>query len=1111
MASGYFTAEQPTGIDLTAHDNGDASPMEDFITLFVKAGFQGNSTLGIQLGNPTGYKDNAVFTAYAQNKPQPSSTLGLASLLEVENSQVDLLGRDRFASVTDQDKLSAATAEKTWVIPVSEWQYLTIPKRLFVVNNAFDFANVNTVRISFNNVAKTTACFSDIFLFGGGVDHSGGAATAQGTSDAASSGLQGTYKYKLTYKNSTTGNRSNPTAATQVAKNVNRAGVTLSNIPVSADAQVDFVEVWRTVGSGSSDYFKIAEIANGVTSFVDEVADHDSLDSTPGVAVMTNEALQFDNDVPDSDFDQHVILRLRSYWISSTVGKRGRLFFSPVGRPESFDGFIEVSKAGDPLHRLAVLNGTLYIFSESKVYRIDEDSAGFLLSREIGGVPGVQFAQRRTVVATPKGLFWQATDGIRAFDGTRSILVNPDPIQRVFRGESAEGLSAFEGTVATFARGEYFISDGTQCLAVNIEDIGWRNVGFGDITAFFYEYDTDKLVAGRTSNTQLIEEEGVFTDAGSSIPVEWETPAMDGPNDAVVVVERVFIDMDPDSNTITPILVHRFDTITLTAQSGSGRRTFEDEVQVMVLKPSVRLTGNAASQVAVYDIELEVRNLVLGINLQGGNRIEVTGRYREDVGSGQIVFEIHPDQNATTDLTQLGRLFIIDRFVVESNTNSTDVVPSLILLNTTVTLATITTSARGFTEYDLDRVGQLQEVRLAGDFTVAGTLPSIYRVEIYLRELELGMVIDTNTGEPRRRGVPCRAAVPTTALNFEVPPGDRSWDDAAVAMIIDRVTFDINTDSTALTPVIQRKTGGAITLTDVNTSARNHVTQQVDRMGTVVQFDLQGDFITNAVQPYGIEMYFRPVILGLNVTSGERRIQQVARTNDPSGGLTWEIQPLKQEFSELGSLYWVERVVVEANTNSNDLALTYTDGLGNSITIGTVNNAARGYTEFSVERPGPIRAVVTTTDLTQDIELYGIEMFIRPVALTVSDRTGSAGVNVKHDGKMIDQTSGLTFDVDPFRNELDGDAFVPLIELLILDANTGGNSVTPRIVTEIGTIILEAFSSTTRETKVYDVHRIGNIQEVQLQGDFASGIAIYDLQVLVRSLELGINVTSNAQ
>lgn len=987
MADAKYRIIPSSAANFNLHTGGDVSPPEDFITLFVKAPFTTQSNMTMTLLSSS-FSNSGFFLFRAENRAQPASTLGLASILEVQNAVPDLLGRDRFASVTDADQLSIAAAEKTWIVPSDGWQFVAVPKRAFVQNNSFDFAAVTIIQIDFKNIDAGECCFSDLLLVGGGVDHSGSTPDAQGTTDEASSGLQGTYKYRITYYNSTTGNRSNPSVSTQVAENVNRGSVELTNLPVSPDSQVDKIEIWRTVGGGA-DFFKIAEIDDTDGSFVDEVADHDSLDSREGVAVMSNLALRFDNAPPEDHFDQHVILRLQAFWISNESGWQGRLMFSPIGRPESFSDFVEVSRVGDPLHRLVVHNGILYVFSESKVYRIDDSAdqrtgINYILSRELGGVPGVQFAQRRTVVSTPRGVVWQAPDGVRAFDGARCVLVNPDAIQKVFRGESAENLSAFEGIVATYARNEYYISDGTQTLAVDIEGLGWRDVGFDDLTALFYEYDTDKLVGGRETATQLLEEEGTFDDNGAGIPLEWETPAIDGPNDSVQIVERVFIDMDPNNNTVNSLLINRFDTVTLTQQTGSGRRTFEEDVELMVLKPSMRFSASSTARVTLYDVELEVRDLTMGINV-GPNRVEVTGRYREDVSNGQIRFDIKPDQAATALLDQTGRLLVVDRIAIETNTGSEDLVPSLVIHGDTVTLPTINNSARAFVVTEIDRIGQLESVILAGNFTVTGTRPQVFRVELYMREL----------------------------------------------------------------------------------------------------------------------------VLGVNLTSGAERLTVPGRAPTPASGATFEMQPIRQELNQQGTLIWVERVVVEADTDSNDLDLTYTDGLGNAITIGTVNTSSRTYTEFTLETPTPMRALNITSDLTDDIQIFGIEMHVRPVALTIQDRTGGNAVNVKHDGKMITQTSAVVFDVDPFRNETDGERYIPLIETLSLDIDPGGTEITPKIVTELETLFLTSVSNDGRATQVWDINRVGNIQSVELTGDFTSDVALYDVQVQVRSLDLGVNMVED--
>ena len=48
--------------------------------------------------------------------------------------------------------------------------------------------------------------------------------------------------------------------------------------------------------------------------------------------------------------------------------------------------------------------------------------------------------------------------------------------------------------VATFARDEYLLSDGSQTLALSVRDGAWRALGFG-CSALFYELDVDAIVA----------------------------------------------------------------------------------------------------------------------------------------------------------------------------------------------------------------------------------------------------------------------------------------------------------------------------------------------------------------------------------------------------------------------------------------------------------------------------------------------------------------------------------------------------------------------------------------------------------------------------------------
>lgn len=228
--------------------------------------------------------------------------------------------------------------------------------------------------------------------------------------------------------------------------------------------------------------------------------------------------------------------------------------------------------------------------------------------------------------------------------------------------------------------------------------------------------------------------------------------------------------------------------------------------------------------------------------------------------------------------------------------------------------------------------------------------------------------------------------------------------------------------------------------------------------------------------------------------------------------LVWEVQPIFQGLNQQGSLYWVERAVIEYAANTvESLAVEYVDGLGNTIAVGTLDSStSRTYDEFSIEAPAPIREFrIDIGNLDEDVEVYGVEVYVRPVICTVQDRT-RPGELVKIDGKMIDQTQSIIFDMDPYTNLTDGELFIPLIESLSIDADTSAVTLAPKIVTELGTIFLDEFSSNSRATQTYDINQVGNILYVQIDGDFTTGVALYDIQLQMRSLDLGINIVEDA-
>lgn len=976
--TGNLTYLPPVNLDLTAHTSGDVSPEEDLFVFWFKIDpiVSSSARLAVFLYSGNDNRNHATYEMRTENKRVPANVLGAASLLQVKNAQGDLVSQSDFLGEADKNDILAEIAEKTWIQQTDEVQFAAIPKKLFRPTSSFTFADVHRIAFIFHNIEdRAQICVGDIILVGGGKNEAGA-----GTAEKSRGGVQGTYRYRVTFLNSTTGNRSNPGTVTQIARDVNRGYVALSGLPVSSDPQVDAREIWRTMGDGTR-FFKIATIDDNVTTtFDDQVADFSGLDSQPGVDVMSSEELPLDNDVPFDDHEQHVILKMTAFWISADAAKGGRIYYSPIGRPESQKGYIDVTQGGDKLQRMVVYQGILYAFSEAKLFRIQGTDP--YIAYEISGVPGVSTVSKHTVVSSPFGIIWCAQDGIRICNGSTSRLLNFDPIGRVFRGETAELISPFEGLVAEYARGEYLVSNGSQMLACEVETGAWRHVGHENVTSLYYEWDDDVLQGGKATQVELLEEEGVFTDAGSAITLHWETAAVQmAASDGIPFVERIIVDVDTGSQTLTPSVVSRYDTQSYSTINTSIREAVEIEVQELLLEPGVRLTGTISAQVNLYDIQLEYRMLELGVNLEGHSRFTVPGRWREDLGTaGRIVFEIDPQ---IKELDQTDTLYIVDRLTVEADTEGVTVTPIIVLENNSVSLTALSTGAnRIVNTIDINRVGALNEVQLDGPFFTSNTRPKIYRVEAHLRKLTMG----------------------------------------------------------------------------------------------------------------------------LNVTTTGQRGEAEGRCPDPDTGMLFEVQPMNQMFNNLGQLYFIERVVFETNTGGTSITPSIKIG-GGTVSASAFSTSARGYTEREIERIGPIEHLNLAANFTGNVQLYGVEMFIRPVVLGIRLPNGE---RMEVDGKAVASGTEIIFDIDPADRRFDAQSFVPLVERFFLDVDSASNDITVTLTMENQTIILDAASTSSRDTITYNVNHIGRLRTISIAADFVTNaIKLYGAEIQMRPMPLGVSIITN--
>lgn len=437
----------------------------------------------------------------------------------------------------------------------------------------------------------------------------------------------GTYQYKVTFFNSATGTESNPHDATpSITIGANRQ-INLTNIPTSADSQVDERRIYRTSAGGSL-FFRLTTIFNNTTTSL-----------TDNSTSLFSDLIRFDNDPPESSYRYHWWSHTtnRMWWcndIRAGGGASNRVYYSPAGRPEAVQGFVNI---GGTDHAIVGLEwrSKNWIAGHEGWWRIDNQTEPFF-AEFLSDVPGLHLSGRDTVVATPYGIFYRSSDeNFYMLNGQQAVLVGVELIEALskFRsytstaGGDLEGMQPSQWKTAHFFRNELFISDGgyqsqsidttgTETIAYHIPSKTWRTVGYG-IKAF--DHDTqDTLYA--TLNGSLIRFESpdsipqpntfsTLTDNGIGIPFEWELGGALGDISQNATLQRVYLDINTRGVQVTVRLIFEDDETNIrdySPISTSTRQMVEFNVGKQCRIFSIRLSGTANNIVELFGVEADV-------------------------------------------------------------------------------------------------------------------------------------------------------------------------------------------------------------------------------------------------------------------------------------------------------------------------------------------------------------------------------------------------------------------------------------------------------------------------------------------------------------------------
>jgi len=382
--------------------------------------------------------------------------------------------------------------------------------------------------------------------------------------------------------------------------------IAITGLTAATDTQVTHHEIWRTQGNGTA-YFLVERIDEDDTTYTDITGDTN----------LGNDELQTDNLKPYYWFDDAVYHNASMFWLTRTqAGEKGRVYYSPIGRSEAVQGFINVSDDAEPLQRFVKYGTGLGVFTNGGFYEILGENPYY--SRQVPGVPGT--TEPFSVAVTPYGIAYEAADGPRLLTGSQAVPLGVDTVDTLFQGESAGGIASWGstgGTFADYARDEYIIgfhnsSDSTASatLACNLRNKRWREVG---IVAdnIYYADEIDKIAIHHVGSSSVyeLEKETALDDSGSAIVYQIETKHFNVPSQEEVLVRNVFVDVDTTRSVVYGLQYDYGSTLDFTfATNTAGRRTVEIPCNTWTKDFALRVTpaGSSTGDFKLYGIDFDV-------------------------------------------------------------------------------------------------------------------------------------------------------------------------------------------------------------------------------------------------------------------------------------------------------------------------------------------------------------------------------------------------------------------------------------------------------------------------------------------------------------------------
>ncbi|UOF81457.1 phage stabilization protein [Caudoviricetes sp.] len=219
--------------------------------------------------------------------------------------------------------------------------------------------------------------------------------------------LNGTYSYAVTFYSSLDADsESQPTISSEYT--LVNGTATLTGLPVSADAQVTHIRIYR-IGGNLTSYTLVAALANGTTSYVDSLADVD----LPGDLLQSE-----DYAVPVTGLQY--LTEANAMLFGAVANK---LYFTPIAKPNVWPT-LNYLTFNRPITGIGKTTIGLLVFTQFETYIVTGTGPTSLTQQILSSDQGC--LSHDSIKSVQNTLVWVSSDGVCASTGSTPSVLTRD-------------------------------------------------------------------------------------------------------------------------------------------------------------------------------------------------------------------------------------------------------------------------------------------------------------------------------------------------------------------------------------------------------------------------------------------------------------------------------------------------------------------------------------------------------------------------------------------------------------------------------------------------------------------------------------------------------------